>query len=383
MKRLPAALFLGLLVALAQSRPPAQQKAPVKLQAASAREQADLETALAEAAGDPAEYLRAIEKHLEKYPDSPRRAELERAAVRAAVQADDQARTILYGERVLARQPDDLQILDRVCRALLAGDSQRGISKNGISKDGISKDNAGRALQYARHYETVARQMRNSTAHPGTSQAAWQDDSDRGIGTALRYQARASGSLGRAEEALDFAQRSFETYPNAEAAREKARWLEALGRTDEAITALADAFTVPDSSTTDADRARDRGRMGELYVKAKGSEAGLGDLLLAAYDRDLALVHARELRLHAGDPNARLTDPMEFTLSGLDGSKLSMASLKGKVVILDFWATWCGPCRAQHPLYEQVQRRFRSNPDVVFLSIDADDDRALVKPFLD
>jgi thiol-disulfide isomerase/thioredoxin len=200
---------------------------------------------------------------------------------------------------------------------------------------------------------------------------------------ALRYQGRASGDLGRAEEAVALAQRSFDTDPNAETAREKARWLERLGRTDDAIRALADAFTIPDAHTTDADRARDRGRMGELYAKRKGSEAGLGDLLLEAYDRNVALVHARELRLHANDPNAQLTDPMEFTLSAVDGSKLTMPSLKGKVVILDFWATWCGPCRAQHPLYEQAKRRFHDNPNVVFLSIDSDDDRTLVKPFLD
>jgi thiol-disulfide isomerase/thioredoxin len=69
-------------------------------------------------------------------------------------------------------------------------------------------------------------------------------------------------------------------------------------------------------------------------------------------------------------------DPMEFTLNGLDGRKLSMASLKGKVVVLDFRATWCEPCRGQHPLYEQVKLRFEDNPDVVFLSIDTDEDRA-------
>ena len=122
--------------------------------------------------------------------------------------------------------------------------------------------------------------------------------------------------------------------------------------------------------------------MGELYRQAKGSDAGLGDLVLEAYDRNVALIHTRELRMRATDPNARLTDPMEFTLSGVDGNKLSMAGLKGKVVVFDFWATWCGPCRVQHLLYEQVKLRFRENPNVVFLSVDVDEDRGLVKPFL-
>jgi thiol-disulfide isomerase/thioredoxin len=122
--------------------------------------------------------------------------------------------------------------------------------------------------------------------------------------------------------------------------------------------------------------------LGELYRQAHGSETGLGDLVLAAYDRNLALAKARELGVRQSDPNAALTDPMAFTLSGVDGAKLSMADLKGKVLVLDFWATWCAPCREQHPLYEQVKQRFRDNPDVVFLSIDADADRQPVKPFL-
>jgi thiol-disulfide isomerase/thioredoxin len=73
---------------------------------------------------------------------------------------------------------------------------------------------------------------------------------------------------------------------------------------------------------------------------------------------------------------------MEFTLSGPDGTRLAMSSLKGKVVVFDFWATWCVPCRAQHPLYDQVKQRYLSNPGVVFLSIDTDEDRDAVKPFL-
>lgn len=344
----------------------AQQK-PGQRPEVSPAEQEALESALAEAGSSPVEYLRALEKHLEKYPGSPRRAELERAAVRAAMEVGDDRRIVLYGERVLAREPNDLQILERVARALLAGES---------------KETWEGALKYAHRIETLVRQMQDDSGRSSTGGAEWKAQTDRAIGRALVWEARATGNLGRPEEALALAQRAFETDPSAEPAREKARWYERLGKPGEAARALADAFTIPDSHTTDADRARDRGRMGELYRQAKGSDAGLGDLVLEAYDRNVALIHTRELRMRATDPNARLTDPMEFTLSGVDGNKLSMAGLKGKVVVFDFWATWCGPCRVQHPLYEQVKLRFRENPNVVFLSVDADEDRGLVKPFL-
>jgi hypothetical protein len=118
------------------------------------QEQADLEKALSEAGSSPLEYLRAIEKHLEQYPNSARRPELERAAVRAAIEARDDSRIIQYGERVLARQADDLQILEQVTHALLAGGS---------------KEAAERALKYARRYEELVRQMQKDK-----SGAEWQ-----------------------------------------------------------------------------------------------------------------------------------------------------------------------------------------------------------------
>jgi thiol-disulfide isomerase/thioredoxin len=233
-------------------------------------------------------------------------------------------------------------------------------------------------MKYAVRFEELARQMQAQRPRDG----GWIDQTDRAIGRALTYQARAAANLGRPQDALALARRAFDTYPAAEAAREIAHGFELAGKADEAARAMADAFTIQDPRSNDSDRARDRVRMGELYTKAHGSETGLGEVVLQAWDRNLALLRARAVRLRATDPNAQLTDPMEFTLSGPEGRKLAMATLKGKVVIFDFWATWCVPCRAQHPLYDEVKKRFASNPDVVFLPVDIDEDHAVVAPFL-
>jgi thiol-disulfide isomerase/thioredoxin len=59
-----------------------------------------------------------------------------------------------------------------------------------------------------------------------------------------------------------------------------------------------------------------------------------------------------------------------FKLKNLEGSEVSLASLKGKVVVLDFWATWCGPCIASFPAMQKAVDKYKNNSNVVFLFVD-------------
>ncbi len=70
-----------------------------------------------------------------------------------------------------------------------------------------------------------------------------------------------------------------------------------------------------------------------------------------------------------------------FTLADLQGRKVSLASLRGKVVVLDFWATWCGPCRIEMPRVEKLHRELKSK-GVVVLGVNVTEDARLVKRFL-
>lgn len=65
----------------------------------------------------------------------------------------------------------------------------------------------------------------------------------------------------------------------------------------------------------------------------------------------------------------------------LDGQPFSLESLKGKIVLLDFWATWCAPCRADAPHLEKLQRQY-GGKEVVILGISAGEDRPVVEEYL-
>jgi thiol-disulfide isomerase/thioredoxin len=358
-----AAAFLLYLSCFAQAPPAASPAAPER-----SPEDQELNAALGEAGSSPIEFIRVLERHLEKYPKTLRRAELERALVKAAIETKDDRRIILYGERVLERDTEDIQIVDRVTRTLLASDA---------------KDTSERALKYARRYQELMGKLRLQNPPGGFSAGQWAEEMDRGMARAIVLEARATGNIGKIGDAIELARKSWDSFPTAESAREMARWMARQGKNDDAVIHLADAFTIVDSRNTDSDRARDRLRMGDLYRQAHGTEKGLGDVILEAYDRTAGLLAERKLRLKAADPNTAAANILDFTLVDLEGKKLSLSSLKGKAIVFDFWATWCGPCRVQHPLYEQVKKRFHGKEDVVFLSINSDEDRDLVPQFVE
>src|SRR3989442_16038560 len=79
----------------------------------SEAEQKALSQGLGEAGSSPIEMIRAMENHLAKFPESPKRAEIERLLAKGAMETRDDRRPILYGERELAPEQDDLQIPDR------------------------------------------------------------------------------------------------------------------------------------------------------------------------------------------------------------------------------------------------------------------------------
>ncbi len=345
----------------------AQQPGAPAPPTAAEREDAELENALAEAGSSPVEYARALERHLKKYPMTGKRAELERVLAQAAVDARDNRRILRYGVPAIEAGLRSAKALDFVTRALL---------------DKEDKESLERALRYSGILRDLLKQglvRLNSKEEAFTGRGRRLDETERALARSLVFEARALGKLGRVQEAVESARNGWMLMPTGESGRELSRWLEASSKPNEAMEALAGALAVSEDNPVSASRKRDLDKLDQL---AAISGARPDEALMGAFRRTAAMLEARRTRIAAIDPNAFAEGPMEHVLTSLDGKLLPLKSLSGKVIVFDFWATWCGPCRAQHPLYEQAKARFKGNPDVVFLAVSTDEDRSQVEPFL-
>jgi len=86
----------------------------------------------------------------------------------------------------------------------------------------------------------------------------------------------------------------------------------------------------------------------------------------------------------AGEPaaDAERTPAPPFELPDLDGERVSLESLRGKVVVIDFWATWCPPCIFQVPILNEIQEAYRDQ-GVVVLGVSVDTEGAdVVRAFV-
>ena len=146
-----------------------------------------------------------------------------------------------------------------------------------------------------------------------------------------------------------------------------------------AIEEYSLAFVLPeDGPAGKVDRRAIRMKLGNVWRQVHGTEQGLGEQILAAYDR----LGPPPANSHPSARNKGAKDSFNFVLRNLDGSPFPLSPLKGKVIALSFWATWCGPCRELEPEFVQMAKNYAGNPNLAFYAVNTDEDETLVPGFM-
>jgi thiol-disulfide isomerase/thioredoxin len=100
---------------------------------------------------------------------------------------------------------------------------------------------------------------------------------------------------------------------------------------------------------------------------------GLGYGFLVTYDTknaELMQQEAKEQAQQMGGEDKRFPVAPNFALKDLDGNTVKLKDFKGKVVIIDFWATWCNPCRMEIPGFVELQDEYENDLMILGISVD-------------
>jgi thiol-disulfide isomerase/thioredoxin len=71
-----------------------------------------------------------------------------------------------------------------------------------------------------------------------------------------------------------------------------------------------------------------------------------------------------------------------FELAGLDGKTWRLKQFEGKSLLINIWATWCGPCQAELPLVEKLHQQTKDSAEIQVITLNIDEELGLVEPFM-
>ena len=328
----------------------------------------DLRRAIESSGGSETRIVTNLEGYLKKYPNSERREEIEKELYKLSMKLRDRNRAIIYAEKLVAGDEDDIDALTNLITMLRERKAEADLTKALAYADALVK-----------RFERI---ITDSPKPRRISSAQWQDRKEQGIASVYLLRGKIHADLGANDKARADLMKSYQSARLADTAVALGELAEKRKDVDEAIDYYLQAFAVSLNTNERVDLKSLRRKVGQLYSAKNGSEIGLGDRLLKAHD---AFAKEREERLAKLDPpniNDGVNDPLKFTLTRLDGSPLKLDDQRGKVIVMNFWATWCGPCLTEMPLFEKTIAKYKDDKDVFFLAVTTDEDRDLVAPFL-
>jgi thiol-disulfide isomerase/thioredoxin len=324
----------------------------------------ELQQAISNSGNDRAALIRNLEAFLKEYPDSRQRPQIYRALVEASLQLQDNTRAAGYAERIVALSPDDISMTFLTIQLLERSGDEAALR---------------RAINYATRVLEFVERGSSGEKSPKISQEDWETEKKRDRRSVLTLRGRLELKLKDTAAAQRDFQASYAILPGSTAAEELGEIAELKSDSKGAIEQYARAFALADDANGTASRREIRRKLGNVWRLTHGSDLGLGEYLLLTFDEVSETSSSSKPK-----KNADAREPADFILrKAPDGTPYSLKETRGKVVVVNFWATWCGPCHALEPLFARVAAAFQANADVLFLAANCDEDESLVKGYLE
>jgi thiol-disulfide isomerase/thioredoxin/regulator of sirC expression with transglutaminase-like and TPR domain len=340
---------------------PSASKQPAAIKQPTPEE--ELRLAVSTAGNDRAMLVRNLEAFLKNHPENENRSQIYRALVEASLQLRDDARASDYAERIVALNPDDIPITMLTIQLLERKDDEAALR---------------RAVSYATRVIEFVNHTSASDRSPRVSEEQWQREKKTDQASALFIRGNLYMKLKDYRSAQEDFETSYQTTPTAGTAERLGETAELKKDWNSAITEYARAFALAEGKGGNATRKEIRQKLGNVWRMAHGSDEGLGAYMLRTFD-DVSQFPASA----NSQKNASSREPSEFTLrKAPEGTPFPLQDSRGKILVLDFWTTWCGPCRALEPLFGQVAMQFNGLTDVIFLAANCDEDETLVLGYL-
>jgi len=340
---------------------PGASKQPAAIKQPTLEE--ELQLAVSTAGNDRAMLVRNLEAFLNKHPENENRSQIYRALVEASLQLRDDARASDYAERIVALNPNDIPITMLTIQLLERKDDEAALR---------------RAVSYATRVLDFVNRTSASGRSPRVSEEQWRREKKTDQASALFIRGNLYMKLKDYRSAQQDFEISYQTTPTAGAAERLGETAELKEDWNSAITQYSRAFAIAEGKNGNVSRKEIRQKLGNVWRMAHGSDEGLGAYMLRTFDDVSQISSGVKSR-----KNADAREPSEFTLrKAPEGTPFPLQKSKGQILVLDFWTTWCGPCRALDPLFGRVATEFNALPDVTFLAANCDEDETLVPDYL-
>jgi len=340
----------------ASSKQPATVKPPTP--------EEELQQAISSAGTDRVMLVRNLEAYLSKYPEAQNRSQIYRALVEACIQLRDNTRAADYAERIVALNPNDISITLLAIQLLQRQNDEPGLR---------------RAVSYATRVFDYVNRTAPSERSPRISEAQWQLEKKNDQASTFFMRGDILLKLRDFVAARQDFQASYQILPAAGAAERLGEIAELKKDWNSAVTEYARAFALAEGKNSNVSRKEIRQKLGNVWRMGHGSEDGLGEYLLRTYDDVSRLSSSASPK-----KNADAREVSDFTVrKAPEGTPFPLRGMKGRVLVLNFWATWCGPCHALEPQFARVAMEFQGANDVLFLAANCDEDETLVAPYLE